>query len=101
TLPVRDSGMPDADTRSETLLEAAMQLRRESDLGDEEDHSFAFGKGGPRELEIDLCLSAAGDAMKERHAETPPPRFFQSGERGLLFVGQGDPFGWWQGTLYV
>ena len=51
--------------RAEPRLEALDSLRRQRDLGHEDNRAFALFQGVGDGLQIDLGLAAAGDAVEE------------------------------------
>ncbi len=78
-LGVRERGVQDGDALPEAGTEAAQRLRRQRDLGNEDDRAAAARErllAGPQ---VDLGLAAAGGAVEQ---ERPPARVQSRGDPG-------------------
>ncbi len=77
-----EAGVQDRDVVAEARAEAADELRREPDLGDEHQHLAPLADRVLRRAEVDLGLAGAGDAVEQERPGRAGRR--DRGERGLL-----------------
>ena len=76
------------DAVAEACSEAADRLRRERDLGDEDDHASPLPQRGLRRLEVDLGLAAAGRAVEQETTALAFESLGQPGQRLELRLRQ-------------
>ncbi len=91
-LAVAQLAVADGQDGAEFSLEAFHHLRREGDLGDEENDAFAFSQIAADDGDIHFRLAAAGDAEKQLHVEGTVSGS-DAFDGGLLFLCKGYRFG--------
>ncbi len=86
-LRLRQSRVEASDAVSEAVAEAGERLRREGDLGNEDDRAEPALEGGGTGPQVDLRLATAGLAVKEE-APAGADRLHDAGEGCILRLGQ-------------
>ena len=87
-LRVGETGVEDRDAIAEAGLEAAERLRRQRDLGHEDDRAAAAFERRRTRLQVDLRLAAAGRAGEEEVAAGSVQSLDEPLERALLRLRQ-------------
>ena len=68
-LAVAQLAVGDGERGTEFALEALHHLRCERDFRDQEDNSLALLQAGTDQRDVNLCLAAAGNAVKQINPE--------------------------------
>ena len=80
--------MEKRDAVAEARAEAAERLRRERDLGHEDDRAATRGERGLARSDVDLGLAAAGRAGEEDVAAAAREQSLDPRERAFLRLGE-------------
>ncbi len=80
--------MEQRDAVAEARAEAAERLRRQRDLGDEDDRAAARGERGLARSDVDLGLAAAGRAREEDVAAAAREQGLDPRQRTFLGLGE-------------
>lgn len=83
------AGMDEEDALTEGGFEDFDELAGESDFRDEEDGGFAALEGFRGELEVDISLTAAGDAAEERGVSWGLLDSFEGFALGRIEIDEG------------
>ena len=84
TFALPQTRMPAGGTHPEPVFKTSQPLRRQRNLGHQNQHLAAVFQNFRRGLKINFRLAAAGHAVQKRHRKTPSDFLHQSVCRRLL-----------------